>query len=232
MKPFSRVPQPKEVESITWKREKQKRNLFTCSSCLLPSAKTSSQMLRRVLLRHPPARPAGSGGCRGTGTRGGSAGGAHAGPPAHATGDFSAVAAPPPRRTHRGEVAGSPRPGARRERERQRGATSARPLGSSASRPLSTRFSLSMAPHPARPAGRRALPCPSLPGSSLPPQGLPAPAGTAPTCAPQVGEGRRGGAQAAGGCSPDMDGSYLLAAISNPLLGSSKTHFIVREVSF
>lgn len=75
--------------------------------------------------------------------------------------------------------------------------TSARPLGSSASRPLSTRLSLSMPPASAR--APAALPH-ARPDCPSPPQGLPAPACPAPpaaTCARQVDEGQR---RRRGGC--------------------------------
>lgn len=159
MKPFTRVPQLKEVASITWKRgEKQKRNLFTRSSCLLPSAKTSSQTPRRVLSRHPPECPAGSRGHRGTGTRGGSAGRAQAGPPAPAafSGLGSATAPGTPRRGGgspgtAARAAALPRPGRSAPPRRGRSApASACPWLHSPS---------------ARPAG---APCPSLRFPSLP----------------------------------------------------------------
>lgn len=164
MKPFTRVPQPKEVASITWKRgEKQKRKFFTYSSCLLPRAKTSSQALpSRVLFRHPPQCPARSGPCRGSGTRRGSAGGAHTGPPAHATGAFSGAAAPPPRRAHPGRAAGSPHPTLGRQRYLGQAARLLRVAA--AQNPLQLVHGPAPRP-PGRPAG---MPCSALPFPPLP----------------------------------------------------------------
>lgn len=103
-----------------------------------------------------------------------------------------AAALPPTaaRQPPSGPQRAAPSPPARAAGAAARSVTSDRPLGSSASRPLSTRLSLSMPPGPARAVLPHAPPdCPS------PPHGLRAPACTAPpraTCARQVHEGRRG----------------------------------------
>lgn len=125
--------------------------------------------------------------------RGGAEGGPGSFPPLPAAAlPPTAARQPPPGPRH-----AAPRGGRRRQVQGEQGITSARPLGSSASRPLSTRLSLSMPPTSAR--ARAALPH-ARPDCSSPPQGLPAPACTAPpgaTCARQVDEGRR---RRRGGC--------------------------------
>lgn len=217
MKPFTRVPQPNEVASITWKRGgKQKRNLFTCGSRLPPSAKTSSEPPRRVPSRQPPVCPGGSGGCRGgsggcPGTHRDSTGGAPAAPPARAP-------SPSPRgrlrhrREHRGGAAGTPA----RQRQRYLGQAARLLRVAAAQHPL--QLVHGSAP---RPPGRPD--CPALLFPSSPSPGTTSP-GSHRAHLRAAGTGSpagRGGAQAAGGCSPDGDGACFLPALSNPLLQNS-----------
>lgn len=168
MKPFTRVPQPKEVASITWKRGEKSE-----SSLLIAPA---SYRARKLPLRRCRAVS-----CSGTLPSVPREAGHAAAPgpaeaaPAEPTRDRPPIPPAPSRERllrHRAEHTRDGRPGPP-TRHRGGSATSARPLGSSASRPLRTRFSLSMAPHPARPDGRPE--CPALPFLSLPSLGTTSP---------------------------------------------------------